>query len=391
LSSLFVVIIFLGKSYVSHDALALSPYFAKKEIIDPTLDWVNMKTKQYVSNNTDQPYFTDIRSVDYYSDGKTLNPILWTFFPFSGHPLEYKKVDYGMLIDSDFDKNTGFEGIDYKLEISWNNQSREWTNKLVQWSVNGDQRDLTISKNYSGFSENGKHYVMLPLNLGSILNPTKYKVTFYSDVQKDDNSDLISDFTRWVAIPPPELHISTSPTNITLTPGQEQNIEVKVSSTAGYTPAVNLSASAPSDGSIKIHFKTGFDKLTVPSYGTVTTNMIISAVQNATISPFTLTIFSNSSFPPQQLITVNSQDESTSANKFFPPSVQESQNVFASSTMAVAVLPPLSLQQQIIETWNGLGVAINGFIGLVTAVIGVSGIMAGWFLKKSKLKKDFEK
>ena len=59
--------------------------------------------------------------------------------------------------------------------------------------------------------------------------------------------------------------------------------------------------------------------------------------------------------------------------------------------MAVAVIPPLSLQQQIIETWNGLGVAINGFIGLVAAAIGISGIMAGWFLKKSKLNKDFEK
>ena len=154
-------------------------------------------------------------------------------------------------------------GLTIELEISWNNQTEEWTKKLVQWSVNGDQRNLNVTKNYSGFSENEKHYVMLPLDLGSILYPTKYKVTFYSDVKKDDNYPIISDFTRWVAVPPPELHISTYPTNITLTPGQEQNIEVKVDSTAGYTPAVNLSANTPSDGSIKIHFKTGFDKLTV--------------------------------------------------------------------------------------------------------------------------------
>jgi hypothetical protein len=61
-----------------------------------------------------------------------------------------------MLIDSDFDKKTGFEGIDYKLEISWDNQTGQWTKKLVQWSVNGDQRILNITKNYSRFSENGK-------------------------------------------------------------------------------------------------------------------------------------------------------------------------------------------------------------------------------------------
>ena len=53
LSFTLVIIIFLGKIYVPQDALALSPYFAKKEIKDPTLDWVNMKTKQYVSNNTE--------------------------------------------------------------------------------------------------------------------------------------------------------------------------------------------------------------------------------------------------------------------------------------------------------------------------------------------------
>lgn len=374
-----VVIILPGKIYIPHNAFALSPYFGKQEIIDPKLDWVDMKTKQSITSKEGLPYFTDILSVDYYSDGKTLNATLWTFLPFQARPLKYNKVDYGMLVDSDFDKKTGFEGIDYKLEISWDNKTGEWTKKLVQWSVNGDQRILNTAKNSSGFSENGKNYVLLSLDLGSILYPTKYKVTFYSDVQKDDRSDVISDFTRWVAIPPPELHISTSPINITLTPGLEKTIEVNVKSTEGYTPAVNLSAQAPSDGSIKFYFKKGFDKLVVPSYGIVSTNMIISAVNNASIAPYTLTIFANSSFPPEQLITVKSS--------VFPASVQESQNVFSSSTMAISVLPPLTWQQQISEAWSGFGSAVNGFVGLVAAVIGVAGIIGGWFLRKSKLNK----
>jgi hypothetical protein len=265
----------------------------------------------------------------------------------------------------------------------------EWTKKLVQWSVHGDQRTLNITKNYSGFSENGRNYVSLSLDLGSILYPAKYKVTFYSDVQKDDNSDVISDFTRWVAIPPPELQISTFPTSVSLTPGEEKTIEVKVNSTEGYNPAVNLSAKAPSDGSIKFDFKKGFDKLVVPSYGIVSTDMTISAAQNATIAPYTLTIFANSSFPSEELIKVKSPDNKTShSSTYFPPSVQESQNVFSSSTVAVTVLPSLTWQQQISESWNGFGSAINGFVGLVTAVIGVAGIIGGWFLRKSKLYKD---
>jgi hypothetical protein len=286
-------------------------------------------------------------------------------------------------------KKTGFEGIDYKLEISWDNQTGEWTKKLVQWSVGGDQRILNINKNYSGFSENGRNYILLSLDLGSILYPAKYRVTFYSDVQKDDNSDIIFDFTRWVAIPPPKLQISTFPTSVSLTPGQERTIQVKVNSTEGYTPIVNLSAKAPSDGSIKVDFKKGFDKLVVPSYGVVSTYMTISASQNASIAPYTLTIFANSSFPPEQLIKVKLPDNKiSSSSTSFPPSVQESQNIFSSSTVPITLLPSLTWQQQISETWNGFGSAINGFVGLVAAVIGIAGIIGGWFLRKSKANKD---
>jgi hypothetical protein len=344
-----------SKTNLMHYASALSPYFGKQEIRDPSLDWVNMKTKKPATSKEGLPYFTDILSADYYSDGKMLNSTLWTFLPFQGDPLEYKKVDYGMLIDSDFDRSTGFEGIDYKLEISWDNQTKEWTKKLVQWSVNGDQRILKMSKNYTRFSEDGKNYVLLSLDLESILYPAKYKVIFYSDVQKNDSSDVISDFTRWVAIPPPKLHISTDPTSVTLTPGQVKIIEVKV---------------------------------VVPSYGMVTTNMIISAVQNASSAPYTLTIFANSSFPPEQLINVKSFVNKTSP---LPPSAQESQNVFSTSTVAASILPPippLTWQQQISETWSGLGSAINGFVGLVAALIGMAGIIGGWFLRKSKQDKE---
>jgi hypothetical protein len=383
-----LLIMLSSKTNLMHYASALSPYFGKQEIRDPSLDWVNMKTKKPATSKEGLPYFTDILSADYYSDGKMLNSTLWTFLPFQGDPLEYKKVDYGMLIDSDFDRSTGFEGIDYKLEISWDNQTKEWTKKLVQWSVNGDERILNMSKNYTGFAEDAKNYVLLSLDLKSILYPAKYKVIFYSDVQKNDSSDVTSDFTRFVAIPPPKLHISTDPTSVTLTPGQVKIIEVKVNSTEGYTPAVNLSAKAPSDGSIKSYFKKGFDKLVVPSYGMVTTNMIISAVQNASSAPYTLTIFANSSFPPEQLINVKSFVNKTSP---LPPSAQESQNVFSTSTVAASILPPippLTWQQQISETWSGLGSAINGFVGLVAALIGMAGIIGGWFLRKSKQDKE---
>jgi hypothetical protein len=385
------LIILLCEIDLTYYALALSPSFGKKEIVDPGFDWVNMRTGQHIQSEKDVPYFTDISSVDYYSDGKTLNATLWTFFPFQ-NLLKYNTVDYGMLIDSDFDNKTGFGGIDYKLEISWDNHTKTWTKKLVQWSVNGEQRNLTITKNFKGFGENGKNYVLLSLDLGSILYPDKYKVTFYADVQKDSDSDIISDFTRWIAVPPPNLHISTLPISLSLTQGDSETIEVKVNSPEGYTPTVNLSAQSQTGDGIKFFFKKGFNKLVVPSYGTATTDMVISAADNASISSHTLTIFANSSFPPENIVSANgfSNKELVSLSPI-PKSVEESQNIVSQSIMAINILPALTWQQQISEAWNGFGSAINGFIGLVTALIGVLGIFGGWFLRKSKVDKDTSK
>ena len=120
--------------------------------------------------------------------------------------------------------------------------------------------------------------------------------------------------------------------------------------------------------------------------------MVISAADNASISSHTLTIFANSSFPPENIVSANgfSNKELVSLSPI-PKSVEESQNIVSQSIMAINILPVLTWQQQISEAWNGFGFAINGFIGLVTALIGVLGIFGGWFLRKSKVDKDTSK
>src|SRR5215208_6635811 len=87
---------------VSGDAALVSPTLRMQEIIDRHTDWIDLKT----SNLTDRgDRSTDILSVDFFSDGKTLNATLWTSFPFnanhSSSPNE--EVNYGMFIDADFD------------------------------------------------------------------------------------------------------------------------------------------------------------------------------------------------------------------------------------------------------------------------------------------------
>ena len=122
-----------------------SPSFSIQESIDPKLDWINLNTREF---DRDGDRSTDIESIDYYSDGKTLSAILWLYFPFKPNPSpSYQNVNYGMYINSDFDDETGFGGIDYKIEISWNNQSKNWTKVVEKWSHFGESIVLDKQNN----------------------------------------------------------------------------------------------------------------------------------------------------------------------------------------------------------------------------------------------------
>ena len=61
------------------------------------------------------------------------------FFPPNvGPPPPNEEVDYGMFIDADFDNKTGWGGIDYKVELGWDNQSKVWNKVLEKWSYFGE-------------------------------------------------------------------------------------------------------------------------------------------------------------------------------------------------------------------------------------------------------------
>ena len=52
---------------------------------------------------------------------------------------------------------------------------------------------------------------------------------------------LISDFSKWVYVPPPNIEINTNPQNIVLRQGESKNIELNLNSTFGLEPLVNVS------------------------------------------------------------------------------------------------------------------------------------------------------
>ena len=83
--------VFSVDSNITDKDVAKSPPFGNQEIVDPYLDWIDLSSKSYT---TDGDRSTDIVSADYYSDAKTLNAFLWSYFPFNpNQSSSYEKVN----------------------------------------------------------------------------------------------------------------------------------------------------------------------------------------------------------------------------------------------------------------------------------------------------------
>ena len=134
---------------------------------------------------------------------------------------------------------------------------------------------MTIEKNlnYTGFFENQKAYVKLSLDLNSIRHQDKYRVVFYAETKRFPQDPYMTDFTQWVTFPPLSVDISTLPTLLTLRPGEQKTIVLKVNSTIGYEPVVSLNVIV--QPGIRAYLE--FNKLRIHSYGMVTIPLTVAS------------------------------------------------------------------------------------------------------------------
>jgi hypothetical protein len=330
-----------------------SPQFLEQEIIDDTSDWINLDIRDFVRTGD---RYTDIVSVDYFSDGRFFNSTIWLLFPFKESPIR-EDVNYGIYIDSDFDRKTGYGGIDYKIEIQWNNNTKKWNKVIESWSPFGKTKVLNNITGYKNFYHKGSNYVTISFDLDKILNPEKYKVLFYAEISKDDV--YFTDFSRWVAIPPPQLKVSTSPNSIDLMPGEKKTIEVRVNSTAGYEPTVNL---LTQNRSQKISSFLLYDRLRIPSYGMVTTPLTIVTSQDISPGPYTLFIFANTTFPPEQLL------KTRISNTDYRSSIPV-ENIITQSSMLITIKDPQPFIEQLSNFWTKSGGFLSFIYGIIIGII----------------------
>lgn len=335
--------------------------FARQEIKDDSSDWISLST----GNGTKGVNETDIKSVIYYSDGRFLYTTLW-LSSFDNSPA--KNMWYGMLVDADFNNSTGYQGIDYKSEIFWDNTRKNWTRVFNELSsIPGKEKVLEIRQNHTndpGGEMGG--FVNLFTDLKKMLSPNKFKIFFYAYSEGNESVPYILDAVRWAYVPPPEFTLTVSPDIIELMPGQDTTIEVRLNSTTELNPTVKFSHSNIPEN-VKLSIK--YPEREVPPLGMATTPMTVTA-ENADPGPNTIFIDGELDFPTQKFdspikknpgekigkIPIESQDVNTKVGFTLlirePPGLQESMQGFISSWFN-----PLTSAYATIST------IINGLLG----------------------------
>ncbi len=348
---------------------ALSPSFSQQEIKDFSNDGLKINGAN-ISYTTDKyndllNKATDIQSVDYSSDGKNFNATLWLQgkIPSNFELSKVSRLIYGMLIDADSNQATGKDGVDYQVEIQWNNISKTWYRFFDEYSSQGYTRELNKDINYTQlYKEDEQHYVLLSANLSAMNFPNKYKVIFYSEIIYDINdlSNQSIDFTNWADIPAPQFTLSTIPNPLILRVGETKDIGVQLKPLSSGSRVVNFIP----NGNTAVQLRFNPDKLNESYNETQPAPFKIHVPQSAPVGQYIIPIIANIS------------TESLFPSKFFFPTqlkIPAHGYVTGSANLTITVLESQSMLEQFKDFWDVFGQPISiiagGFAGGATSLL----------------------
>jgi hypothetical protein len=369
--------------------LADSPSFSRQEVGDDEYDGINingMAGTQAVDDYKDLlDNSTDILKITYLSDTKNLNASLWLGGNFTKNPDEKgaQAVVYGMLLDVDSNPRTGFQGVDYQLEVQWMNSSKIWNMFLGEYPSVDDPsakdpadylKILDIKENYTDFFVDNRPYITLSLPLEDVAFPSKFKAMY--------SSNIVVDLGSWIDIPPANFAISTLPNPIMIRQGEQKNIAVQLKSNDGFISNVASFLPLENYSRIDIQPNNNMDELENSDGGGQSsssdigpTTFVTQVSSDAEIGEYTIPILVNMStgsvFPSEFLRLSN-----------FSFSVPTKGNVLTVANLTITVIEPITAQEQIKEFWTAYG----GIITLVGA--GFGGALATYVLDRVKSRKN---
>jgi hypothetical protein len=272
------------------DAFSVPPSFQRQEITLGSGNWFNMTSGRTASSGPD---YIDIQSISYFSNGKYLNATLW-LANFVTNPNDFENVNYGIYFDADSNNRTGLSGIDYKVEISWSNQTRTWTRVLEEWSSNGKSKVLGPKQNVTDFFGESGSYVTLYADLDSMLSPDNYRVIFYAEViDSIKRFYWIIDSTNWISVPSPELDLTVLPNPIILTQGEQSIAQVRINSSTPDELDVDLYLPQNSDNSKLITTSIDSEKFRIPPFGVASTPLRVYIPPNIAPTGYMIMMHAN--------------------------------------------------------------------------------------------------
>ena len=380
------------------DVLADTPSFSRQEVGDEERDGININGLAGTQGVDDYKDLldnsTDILKITYLSDAKNLNASLWLGGNFTNDPAAKgaQAMVYGILVDVDSNPRTGFQGVDYQLEVQWTNSSKIWNMFLGEYPSVDDAslkdpadylKILDIKENLTDFFVDNKPYVTLSLPLEDVAFPSEFKAMYYGIVIYNP-SNMVVDLGSWIDIPPADLALSTLPNPVIIRQGEQKNVAVQlksndrfVSNVASFSPIENYSKIDVQPNSNVDELDDGGggagDLASSPDIGPTT--FIIKASSDAEIGEYSIPILVNMStgsiFPSEFLRISN-----------FSFSVPTKGNILRVANMTITVTEPVTAQEQIKEFWGAYG----GIISLAGA--GFGGGLASYVLDRVKNRKN---
>src|SRR5215212_253878 len=336
-----------------HEVFAPSPAFNRQEITDESNDGIHLnrmgqsQTKDHYNDKLDKS--TDIQKITYFSNGTVLIATLWLGSGFEENPSTNGStvaVVYGILIDADYNQETGKEGVDYQIEIQWNNETQTWKKGIIEYSSPVHNRT---------FDKKDERYVLLSVNLDDILSPNPYKAMFYAGAIYN-NSDMKIDLTTWVDISPPVYSISTLPNPVIVRQGEQKIIGAQLKSTTGFLPDVIDFMPVENYSSIELEFIR--DKLNKSSFGIEPAPFKIEVPKNAQVGQYIIPIRANistgSTFPYFKFVEFSNVNLPSNSTEILTKG-----HKIALANLTISVVEPLSIQEQLKDFWSVYGGPIN--------------------------------
>jgi hypothetical protein len=299
-----------------------------------------------------------------------------TFYSPVSEPYYVLKV-YQMDIDYDYPYKP-FEGGTFPYTVSYqaNNgaYNPQWHSLVTDRSFHGNiERNLYNETKSKGFVEEEKGHVSFPLNMDSFSLPDQFYITFriQDAFLKGGKMCILTDDTDFLPSPPPEFSVSFAPSSIKeMRRGDEENVEVRLQSNLTLPFDVTFSSTQK-----PLQIKFNPNNTTGITNGLTTSNLNIEIPDNLTEDrSYSIPIRADIQFRP----TFNQ------GNKSFA-------NLSKVSDYTVNVVPDLTLGEQLGGLWNDLGSAMAGFVTIVATLVGLAGVIGGWFIRKKKRENESNK